>query len=77
MGGKPESLALIGVAQDEIEAGIWRDVLAREGIAVFVRSADPLSSFGATPFPGSLRVFVTAGDERRARWLLGDLKDAR
>jgi len=76
MGGKPESLVLIGVAHDEVEAGIWRDVLAREWIAVFVKSADPLSSLGAAPFPGSLQVFVAAGDEKRARWLLGDAKDS-
>ena len=63
---------LLGIARDEIEANIWRDVLAREGIGVFVKTFDPLASFGATPRLNSLRVFVQAADERRARWLLGE-----
>lgn len=67
-----DRLVLIGVARDEVEAGIWRDILAREGIAAFVKSVDPLASFGVAPLPGSLELFVRAQDERRARWLLGD-----
>jgi hypothetical protein len=68
----PDRLVLLAVAHDEIEANIWRDVLAREGIGVFVKAFDPLAPFGVTPRPNSLRVFVQAADERRARWLLGD-----
>jgi hypothetical protein len=68
----PDRLVLLGVAHDEIEANIWRDVLAHEGIGVFVKAFDPLASFGALPRVNSLRVFVQAADERRARWLLGD-----
>ncbi len=73
MGGNPDRLVLIGVAYDEIEANIWRDVLEKDGISVLVRSADPLSSFGVAPRPGSLQVFVRAANETRARWLLGEL----
>jgi len=72
MGGNKERLVMIGVAHDEVEASIWRDVLEREGVAVFVKSADPLSPFGVPPPPGSLQLFVRSQDERRARWLLGD-----
>ena len=72
MGDRSESLVMIGVAHDEIEANVWRDLLEQEGIAAFVRSTDPLTSFGVAPPPGSLQVFVQARDEKRARWLLGD-----
>jgi hypothetical protein len=68
----PDRLVLLGIAHDEVEANIWRDVLAHEGIGVFVKAFDPLASFGALPRVNSLRVFVEAGNERRARWLLGD-----
>ncbi len=68
-----DSLILLGVAHDQVEAGIWRDALEQEGIAVYIKSADPLSTFGVAPPPGSLQVYVTARDEKRARWALGDL----
>jgi hypothetical protein len=67
-----DRLVILGTARDELEAGIWRDVLERDGIHVYVKSADPLASFGMPPSPGSLRVFVQAEDEKRARWLLGE-----
>jgi len=67
-----DSLIPIATARDELEAGIWRDILERDGIAVYVKSGDPMSSFGMPPAPGSLRVFVQADDEKRARWLLGE-----
>ncbi len=65
-------LIKIGEAQDEVEAGIWRDTLEREGIYVFIRRPDPLASLGASSLIAGLEVFVPARDERRARWLLGD-----
>ncbi len=67
-----DRLIPIATARDELEAGIWRDVLERDGIAVYVKSGDPMSSFGMPPAPDSLRVFVQADDEKRARWLLGE-----
>lgn len=67
-----DRLIPIATARDELEAGIWRDVLERDGIAVYVKSGDPMSSFGMPPAPGSLRVFVQVDDEKRARWLLGE-----
>lgn len=67
-----DRLIPIATARDELEAGIWRDVLERDGIAVYVKSADPFAPFGVPPAPGSLQVFVHAADEKRARWLLGE-----
>lgn len=74
MAANSERLVRIGVAHDEVEVSIWRDALEREGVAVYVKSADPLSSFGLPPLPGTLEVFVLARDEKRARWILGDPK---
>ncbi len=73
MGGNSDRLVRIGVAHDEVEANIWRDVLEQEGIAVYVKNVDPLSTLGAAPsLPGSFELYVFAADEKRARWLLGD-----
>lgn len=69
---KGDRLVLIGVAHDQVEAGIWRDALEQEGIAVYIKSADALVPFGVAPPPGSLEVYVSARDEKRARWALGD-----
>jgi len=73
MGSNGERLVRIGVARDEVEAAIWRDALEQDGVAVYVKSADPLTPLGLAPPPGSLEVFVLARDEKRARWILGDL----
>ena len=67
-----DRIVLLTSARDELEAGIWRDVLERDGIAVYIKSGDPMASFGMPPAPGSIRLFVQAGDEKRARWLLGE-----
>ena len=67
-----DRLVLLTSARDELEAGIWRDVLERDGVAVYIKSGDPMASFGVPPAPGSIRLFVQAGDEKRARWLLGE-----
>lgn len=72
MATNPDSLVLLGIAHDELEASIWRDVLAKEGIAILAKTADPFAPFGVPPRPDSIRVFVVAADEKRARWLLGE-----
>ncbi len=72
MADNPDSLVLLGVATDQLEANVWRDILDKEGIGIFVKDADPLSVTGITPSTNSLQVFVKAADEKRARWLLGD-----
>ena len=72
MADNSESLVLIGVAENEMEATIWRDILKNDGIGSFVKGNNPLSALGATPGLASYEVFVQASDEQRARWLLGD-----
>ena len=72
MQNNPDRLIPLTSARDELEAGIWKDILERDGIGVHIKSADPMSSFGVPPAPGSLRLFVQAEHERRARWLLGE-----
>jgi hypothetical protein len=72
MTDKGESLVLIGVAENEMEANIWRDILKNDGIGSFVKGNNPLSALGAMPGMASFEVFVQASDEQRARWLLGD-----
>jgi len=72
MAQSSERLVMIAVAGTEVEANIFRDALAQEGIPSFVKSADPLASLGPTPSVGSLQVYVRAGDEKRARWVLGE-----
>lgn len=67
-------LVKLGVARDEVEAGIWRDLLEKEGIPLFLKSLDPLSPFGVAPMPGSIEAYVLARDEKRARWILGQLQ---
>jgi hypothetical protein len=72
MGGREDRWVLLAVAHDEVEARIWQDVLEAEGIGVFVKSRDALASFGVSPLPGTLEVYVQARDEKRARWVLGE-----
>jgi hypothetical protein len=72
MGGNPDRLVLIGIARDQVEANIWRDVLEKDGIPVFIKDTGPLSPFGPGALPGGLQVFAGPQDEKRARWLLGE-----
>ena len=72
MATRDDRLVLLAVARDQVEATIWKDVLEAEGIGVFVKSTDALATFGVSPFPGTLEVFVQARDEKRARWVLGE-----
>jgi hypothetical protein len=76
MGGEQANrLVKVATARDEVEAGVFRDALEQEGIAVHLKNVDPMGSFGVPSFlPYSLELFVLARDERRARWLLGQLE---
>jgi hypothetical protein len=68
----PQRMVRIGVARDQVEAAIWRDVLRQEGISAFIKNIDPLTAvpYVESSTPYSFEVFVAASDERRARWIL-------
>jgi hypothetical protein len=73
MDDKQDRLVKIAVARDEFEATVWKDALEQDGITPFVKSLDPLTSFGVAPAsPSSLELYVLARDEKRARWVLGE-----
>lgn len=67
----PDDLIFLGLAS-QLEARIWRDALAQEGIPVLMRSADPLGPAGYAPAIGDVQVYVRKNDERRARWVIGE-----
>ncbi len=72
---KPDPLAKIAVARDELEANVWKDALEQDGITPYVKSLDPLTPFGVAPsLPSSFELYVLARDEKRARWILGQLQ---
>jgi hypothetical protein len=72
---KRDRLVKIAVARDELEASVWRDTLEQDGIKPYVKSLDPLTPFGVAPsLPASFELYVLARDEKRARWLLGELQ---
>lgn len=68
-----QGMVKIGVARDQVEAAIWRDVLRQDGISAFVKNIDPLTAvpYVESSTPYSFEVFVPAADEQRARWILG------
>ncbi len=67
-----QPLVKLGIASDEIELALWRDVLAQDGIPSLVKNRDVLAStYRLSASPYSLEVYVRALDETRARWLLG------
>ncbi len=71
---KSDRLVKIAVARDELEANVLKDALGQEGITPYIQSLDPLTPFGVAPgLPSSLEVYVLARDEKRARWILGEL----
>ena len=72
---KSDPLVKIAVARDELEANVLKDALGQEGITPYIKSLDPLTPFGVAPgLPSSLEVYVLARDEKRARWILGELR---
>lgn len=74
---KSDRLVKIAVARDEFEASVWKDALEQDGIKPYIKSRDPLTPFGVAPtLPSAFEVYVLAGDEKRARWVLGELRHA-
>ncbi len=75
---KSDSLVKIAVAHDQVEANVWEDALQQEGVTPYIKSLDPLTPLGVAPsLPASFEVYVLARDERRARWVLGQLPSSR
>ncbi len=71
---KPDRLVKIAVANDEFEARVWKDALEQDGITPYIKSLDPLTPLGVAPaLPASFELYVLARDEKRARWVLGEL----
>jgi hypothetical protein len=70
-----DRLVLLAVADNELEANVWRDILSADGISAYAKSTDPMSSFGAAPAPGTIELHVKASQAKKARWLLGDRID--
>ena len=66
-----DDLARLGVAND-LEARIWRDALAQDSIPIFTRPANARDLAGIGPWNGDVQVYVSAPDERGARWISGD-----
>jgi hypothetical protein len=72
---KPSRMVKIAVAHDQVEASIWKDALEQDGITPYIKSLDPLTPLGVAPsLPGSFEVYVLRKDEKRARWILGQLQ---
>jgi hypothetical protein len=66
-----DDLILLGVAS-HLEARIWRDALAQDGIPVMLRPAHPLAPAGYASAMGDMKVYVRKEHERRARWIIGE-----
>ena len=73
--GRSDELVRLGVASDEIEAYIWRDALEQEGIKPLVRSRNPISSLGGGALFETWEVLVLGRDEKRARWVIGEMAE--
>jgi len=70
--GRREPLVRLAVAQSEVEARIWQEILRQEGITALIRNVDALSiSYVAAPSPYSYELWVLAREASRARELLG------
>jgi hypothetical protein len=57
-----DRLVLLAVAHDQVEASIWQDVLEPRDRRLR-ESRDALATFGVSPLPGTLEVYVQARDE--------------
>ncbi len=66
-----DDLVRLGVTND-VEARIWRDALAQESIPIVIRPANASTMAGLGPSIGDVQVYVSAADEKRARWIIGD-----
>ena len=66
-----ERLVVLGAAENELEANIWRDVLAQEGIPSATRETDNIRGrFQTAPMPFGIEVLVFTKDLEAARELI-------
>ena len=66
-----ERLVVLGAAENELEANIWRDVLAQQGIPSATRETDNIRGrFQTAPMPFGIDVLVFAKDLEAARELI-------
>jgi hypothetical protein len=72
---RPDEVVRLAVASSQIEAQIWRDALEQEGIRPLVRSRSPLSTMGGGDLFETFEVLVLARDEKRARWIIGEMAE--
>ncbi len=49
--GTKEPMVKIGVARDQVEAAIWRDLLLQDGIKAFIKNLDPLAALPVFSLP--------------------------
>lgn len=65
------NIVVLGLAENELEANIWRDVLLQEGIPSLTRERDAMRGrFQTAPQPFSVEVLVKQSDLAVARELI-------
>ena len=55
----------LATAPNQLEAEMWRDLLASEGFAVTVRGGDTISYFGMSNYPSTILVDEEQHDAAR------------
>lgn len=55
----------LATAPNQLEAEMWRDLLASEGFAVTVRGGDTISYLGMSTYPSTILVDEEQHDEAR------------
>lgn len=66
-------LVRLAIAETEMQARMWEEILAGHGITALVKNLDAVSTvYGSAPLlPYSYELYVLATDEPRARYILG------
>ena len=67
---RPDPLVRIAVANGEVEAILWQNLLRERGIAAMVRTRDPMTSMYGTPSLVGYELYVKADDEQQASRIL-------
>lgn len=73
----PDELVSLTLAESDVDASIFRDMLADAGITAMIKNRDVLTAqTGVMPRPWSQELFVLRKDLRRAREVLEMSDDA-